>query len=173
MNGVWFSYFAEMPSLPALRSNGLCQEKQILIHKENQTHVNKGLSDDITYLPTVAESFRNVYMFGFLYCYKTEDGAWFSYFTEMPSLPALRSNGLCQEKQIFIKKIRPMIIINIRYFNLSTNPRGGSFSVVYTFGFLYFYKNGNGVWFSYFAEMPSLPALRSNGLFQEKQILIH
>ena len=63
-----------MPSLPALRSNGLCQEKQILIHKENQTHVNKGLSDDINYLPIVGGSFRNVYMFGFLYCYKTENG---------------------------------------------------------------------------------------------------
>ena len=125
-----------MPSLPALRSNGLCQEKQILIHKENQTHVNKGLSDDITYLPIVGRSFRNVYMFGFLYCYKTENGVWFSYFTKMPSLPALRSNGLCQEKQIFVKKIRPMIIINIRYFNLSTNPGGGSF----TFDLFYFIK---------------------------------
>ena len=51
-----------MPSLPALRSNGLCQEKQILIHKENQTHVNKGLSDDITYLPTVGGSFNNVFI---------------------------------------------------------------------------------------------------------------
>ena len=28
MNGVWFSYFTKMPSLPALRSNGLCQENQ-------------------------------------------------------------------------------------------------------------------------------------------------
>ena len=86
-----------MPSVPALRSNGLCQEKQILIHKENQTHVNKGLSDDITYLPTVGGSFKNVYMFGFLYCYKTENGVGFPYFAKIPSLPALPSNELCKK----------------------------------------------------------------------------
>ena len=55
-------------------ATGFVKKKQILIHKENQTHVNKGLSDDITCLPTVGRSFRNVYMFGFLYCYKTENG---------------------------------------------------------------------------------------------------